>query len=122
MRCERLKEINIPESVQKIGAYAFKSCPALVNEEFLIIRDTLVVYGGTAEDVTIPDGVTIIGEGAFSGCKWMTGVTIPGSVTEIGDNVFSECEYLRVRTPTGSAAEQYCKENGIPCDLLPPES
>ena len=35
--------------------------------------------------MTIPDSVTSIGDGAFSGCSGLTSVTIPDSVTSIGD-------------------------------------
>jgi len=44
--------------------------------------------------VTIPDGVTSIGSGAFSECSSLTSVTIPDSVTSIGGGAFSECSSL----------------------------
>ena len=40
--------------------------------------------------VTIPDGVTKIGCGAFYGCSSLTSVTIPHSVTSIGNYAFYE--------------------------------
>ena len=43
--------------------------------------------------MTIPNSVTIIGEGAFEKCSGLTSVTIPNSVTSIGDNAFY-CENL----------------------------
>ena len=42
----------------------------------------------------IPDGVTSIGNDAFSDCIALTSVTIPESVTNIGDNAFSLCGKL----------------------------
>ena len=44
--------------------------------------------------MTIPDSVTNIGEGAFSGCSGLTSVTIPDSVTSIGYMAFSGCSGL----------------------------
>ena len=41
--------------------------------------------------VTIPDGVTSIGAYAFSGCIALTNVTIPNSVTSIGEGAFRSC-------------------------------
>ena len=41
--------------------------------------------------VTIPEGVTSIGQFAFRGCSGLTSVTIPSSVTSIGGFAFYEC-------------------------------
>ena len=41
--------------------------------------------------VTIPDGVTSIGDHAFYGCSSLTSVTIPDSVIGIGGNAFNGC-------------------------------
>ena len=45
-------------------------------------------------DVTIPEGVTSIGDSAFSWCKSLTSVTIPEGVTSIGNSAFSWCKSL----------------------------
>lgn len=44
--------------------------------------------------VTIPDGVTSIGDCAFCGCENLTSVIIPDSVVSIGDDAFSGCTDL----------------------------
>ena len=46
--------------------------------------------------ITIPDGVTRIGEFAFF-CSGLTSVTIPASVTHIGEFAFSGCGALTSR-------------------------
>ena len=45
-------------------------------------------------DVVIPEGVTCIGDSAFSRCQLLTNITIPESVTRIGDWAFEYCESL----------------------------
>ena len=46
------------------------------------------------QTVLLPDGVTNIGNYAFSSCTGLTSVTLPDSVTSIGDGVFSGCSGL----------------------------
>lgn len=48
-----------------------------------------MVYG-----VIIEDGITSIGNHAFSGLTWLTDVTIPNSVTSIGNSAFDRCSSL----------------------------
>ncbi len=54
----------------------------------------LIRYCGPGGDAAIPEGVTKIGENAFSDCTSLTGVTIPDSVTVIGVYAFSGCTSL----------------------------
>ena len=44
--------------------------------------------------VTIPLGVTTIGDACFYGCIYLTNISIPSSVTSIGQNCFFECNKL----------------------------
>ena len=53
--------------------------------------------------ITIPNGVTSIGDWVFKGCKYLKSITIPDSVTSIGNYAFSGCESLksvRVENPS----------------------
>jgi len=65
--------------------------------------------------VVIEDGVTTIGQYAFSGCTGLTSVTIPNSVTSIGLQAFDNCTGLtsvtipNSVTSIGTAAFSGCK-------------
>ena len=65
--------------------------------------------------ITIPDSVTSIGSGAFSGCTGLTSITIPDSVTSIGSSAFSGCTgFTSITIPNsvtsiGSSAFSGCK-------------
>ena len=45
--------------------------------------------------ITLGDGVESIGYGAFAGCTGLTSFTMPDSVTHVEDQVFQDCEYLK---------------------------
>ena len=64
------------------------------NNDFEIENGVLVKYTGAGGDVVIPDGVTSIGDWAFSRCEGLTSVTMPNSVTSIEDHAFCECTSL----------------------------
>ena len=68
------------------GSSAFKD---------MIVKDgVLLKYCGAETNLTIPKGVTKIGEYAFYDCSSLVGVTIPDSITSIGYGAFSECRNL----------------------------
>ena len=88
------------------------------KQDFVIENGVLQKYNGPGGDVTIPAGVTKIGECAFEDCTGLTSVTIPESVTEIGYNVFTNCRRLVIHAPAGSYAEQYAKKNSVKFEML----
>lgn len=47
------------------------------------------------EKVIISEGITIIGDGAFSGCLALKNVVLPSTLTEIGKQAFSDCSSLK---------------------------
>lgn len=65
--------VDIPNWVTTIGRWAFLYRPSILTS------------------VTIPDGVTSIGQAAFGSCYGLTSITIPSSVTSIGIGAFSDC-------------------------------
>ena len=101
--CSSLKTMIIPGDVWYIGVGAFGECESLMeisvdssNTRYfsrggcLLTKDgrTLMAAVTGYKSFTVPDGVTKIGDCAFSGHKELKNIKIPASVTNIGDYAF----------------------------------
>ena len=86
-------EIEIPPRIGKnrVSAIGDEAFTAALDwrgyPDFRRQRDFFV----TIRSITIPEGVTSIGESAFSGCKSLTSITIPEGVTSLGSKAFEDC-------------------------------
>ena len=69
-------EIEIPDTVTKIGDYVFQSSFSLVS-------------------VKMGNVVTTIGESAFYGCTSLTSIDIPDSVVTVDGDAFYDCNSLK---------------------------
>lgn len=57
---------------------------------------------GYITSMTIPKGVTSIGESAFKNCSGLTSISIPEGVTSIGESAFFNCNSLTsINIPNG---------------------
>ena len=124
--CSGLTSVTIPSGVTRIGNRAFSCCYGLrsitvdpANPSYLSIngllcsKDGRTLIAGVNGDVTIPSGVTRIGDSAFEGCGGLTSVTIPPSVTSIGACAFSGCRRLAsVTIPPGVTSIEFCVFSG----------
>lgn len=127
--CSNIKKVTIPASVISI-LDAFGGCSSLTdinvsseNSVYASIDGCVYTKDKTEiricpegkTKVEIPEGVTSIGEDAFSYCGNLEKVSIPDSVTSIGDSAFYYCSSLeKVSIPDsvtsiGSFAFSYCK-------------
>ena len=79
--CKKLKEIILPSTLKKIGAYAFEDCPI--------------------KNITIPKSVKSIEPGAFAGSS-IKSITIPKTVKKLGEGVFGNCKKLESITMPGN--------------------
>ena len=91
MECEdydapAMKTLTIPDSVEKIGSYAFAYCLNL-------------------EKVEMTDNVKSIGDRAFEGCESLKDIRLSAGLSEIADYTFFLCENLKtVKLPEGIAS------------------
>ena len=107
--CTSLPSITIPASVTFIDYYAFVNCDKLTNISVAVNnpnyasqggilynknRTELLAFPSASGNVTIPAGVTSIGQGAFGNCRSLTSITIPAGVTSIGYEAFYGCTSL----------------------------
>ena len=102
--CSSLENVVFPDGLEEIGKGAFYNCKSLTK---VVIPPSVKKIGGSAfsgdsigkynsiKDVTISNGVEIIGEGAFSSCHLLESLTIPGSVQNISYGAFSGCLELK---------------------------
>ena len=112
--CRNLKEITIPASVKSLD-YAFYHCASL---ESLKVHPDNKVYdsrencNAVIETATnqlilgcktsfIPEGVTSIGDAAFSGYWDLSSIELPSSLTGIGIETFAYCGLTSVTIPDG---------------------
>ncbi|MDR0855790.1 MAG: leucine-rich repeat domain-containing protein, partial [Clostridiales bacterium] len=62
-------------------------------------------YCNGLTSITIPAGVTSLGSFAFANCSGLTSITIPAGVTSIGSSAFSGCTALTTINYRGTEAE-----------------
>ena len=94
--CSNLKSIDTPNTVELINAAAFAYCNSLTEVVISsgVISD-LVFSGCTSlTKVTMLNGVTEIGQTAFSDCINVVNITIPKSLKIIRDYAFKYTENL----------------------------
>ena len=90
--------IAIPDTVTKVGDYAFYQCSNLASVE-------------------LPKGITSIGASALYQCNGLTNVTLPNSVSTIGSSIFSMCRNLE-NVDLGTAVTKIPSMAFFSCDKL----
>ena len=96
--CAKGESCVIPNSVTKIGAYAFFVASKLKN---ISIPNTVTEIGEYAfykcgiKSIVIPDSVTKIDKGAFSCCYALENVKLSDGMTVISKELFQDCYNLK---------------------------
>ncbi len=99
--CSELSSINIPQSLEYMGYEAFMYCPKMVtplyNDKYFFYYPMLN-YDSEGKTYKIPEGIEVIGEGAFI-FTHLHKVVIPNSVRIISDYAFDGSLVHKVNIP-----------------------
>lgn len=131
--CSGLTSITFGNSVRSIGDDAFSGCSGLTSvcitdiAKWCAIRfksftsnplyyaHELYLNGELVKDLTIPNGVTSIGNYAFYNYSDLTGIVLPDSVTWVGSIAFSGCNLIKITGPSDavSTVAKQCDSKAI---------
>jgi hypothetical protein len=96
--CRELKDVVLPDCIEKIGSFAFRGCTSLGTTELpknLISIGSFAFSDCAAFNVeALPDGLTEIEEATFSGCTSLNIKKFPAYLTSIEKWGFNRCKSL----------------------------
>ena len=121
---EKLVSVEIPVTVKKVGANAFKSCSSLqkvdlpsvetlgasvfercgklttvtLSPDLQVIPDNAFRDCGSLADVPLPSSLVSIGVSAFRECDGLSAVVMPNTVTTLNKNAYESCNTLTTVT------------------------
>lgn len=126
--------IHVPGTVRVVHAQAFHPSPytttagvrEVIFEKLEAVGDGAAAleiqkgaFASTAlESISLPEGLTSIGEGTFSSCYSLQEIVIPSTVTYIGIDAFSYCKALETVTFTGGGTEALVIADGVKTQSL----
>lgn len=97
--CDLMKEMHVPQQVERIGIEAFAWCEQLetvtLPQGLETIEYGLFWYSSNLSQVNIPNTVTGISDYAFSRCEGLEFVEIPEGVQVLGEESFAYCKNLK---------------------------
>ncbi len=131
--CSGLTSITFGNSVRSIGDDAFSGCSGLTSvcitdiamlcairfKSFtsnpLYYAHELYLNGELVKDLTIPNGVTSIGNYAFYNYSDLTSIVLPDSVTWVGRSSFFGCNLIKITGPSNavSTVAKQCDSKAI---------
>lgn len=89
----------VPQECKRLNLYGYGTYgkptePCKVSFEEGAVPDHIDCRVSFISSITLPDGLTVIHNNAFEGCRALRKVVIPSTVTAIGDNAFKDCSHL----------------------------
>lgn len=110
-----LEQVEIPESVEYIGARAFHGTPWFAKQRretpLVIVRDMLLDGSTSVGEVVIPDSIRLVCGWAFANGLDITSICFPGTDTkrrfvQVEEYAFRNCINLReMRLPDGETVQ-----------------
>lgn len=116
-----LTGVSLPDTVTKLGAYAFTGCTNLktINLNTVSEIGTGAFKGCTAlTGITLSDKLTTIELSTFSGCTSLAKVELGKNITAIGKTSFENCKNLVIRCYFASQAYKFAVDNSIKYELM----
>ena len=115
--CSSLTSLELPSGLTEIGGLAFYDCDSLTNLAvaegnatyrsfngclYSASGEELICCPAGKKEITLLEGVTSIGDGAFSNCRRLKRIELPSGLTNIGNWAFELCSGLtRLELPSG---------------------
>ncbi len=107
-----MTKVTIPNSVVGLGTFCFANCtnltafevaddhPCFETRDGILYTDNSTVLlrypiGKAEADITVPEGITAIGDVAFANCRTLSSLKLPESLESIGVSAVSDCDSLR---------------------------
>ena len=76
--------------------FAYAKSELIIEDNVLIgIENGIIERRSNIKQITVPDGVTKLGENAFKGCRELENIELPQTVQTIGDSAFEDCYKLQ---------------------------
>lgn len=95
--CKNLLAIGVSEKCER-----YTAIDGVLYYDYNGRKVFLVCPQGKSGTITVPNGTTEIGNGAFYNCGKITSITIPDSVIKIGNAAFKNCQLLEsITIPDG---------------------
>ena len=116
---DSLISVELPSSLQKIGACAFYCCSSLAS---ITIPNSVTSIGRNAFDscvflsnVRLPDSLSVLDRGVFGNCINLKTINFPSSLNEIGGETFHNTGFEYINIPStvkyiGYGAFKYCND------------
>ncbi len=92
--CFGLERVVLSNNLTTIGKYVFANCCSLTSITLAESTPRMMFFSRRAVNLTIPDSITNIEDGAFSYCENITSLTVPDSVKTLGESSFGNCVNL----------------------------
>ena len=112
--CSALETVVLPDSIKRIGRFAFAGCESLTSidlSNITTVSDEAFASCGKLNQITWGNVLAEIGKDAFTLCNSIKSITLPDSVTTVGYRAFSQCGALTDVTLSKNMA-------GIPDEML----